>query len=342
MDQIKGVRLRYRRKELFIKTRTLGSEGLEVSSLGLGCMGMSEFYGRGDEGESIATIHRALDLGINFLDTADMYGPFTNEQLVGRAIRDRRDDVVLATKSANVRGENGEYLGIRGDADYVRQACDDAWEWTTSISTTSTAWIPTCRSKKRSVPWPNWSRPARYATWACRKRPRRPCAVRMQCIRSARCRPSIRCGAATWRTASCRRCGNWVSATSPTVRLGGAFLPGRSSASRTCRKTTTAATPPRFQAENFQKNLDLISQIEHMACEKGCTPAQLALAWVLAQGDDIVPIPGTKRRQRLEDNIKALDVRLSTDDLARIDPGCVKTQAPILSSRCYVKSARTW
>ncbi|MEG3116358.1 aldo/keto reductase [Salinicola sp. 4072] len=305
-----------------MKTRKLGSEGLEVSALGLGCMGMSEFYGHRDEAESIATIHRALDLGISLLDTADMYGPFTNEQLVGRAIRDRRDQVVLATKFANVRGENGEFLGIRGDADYVRQACDASLKRlgvdhidlyyqhrvdpNVPIEETIGAMAelvkagkvrylgmseaaPETLSRAHAV-HPISALQTEYSLWS------RDVEDRVL--------PTV------------RELGIGYVAYSP---LGRGFLTGQIKRFEDLPEDDFRRHSPRFQGENFRKNLDLVAEVERMAAEKACSPAQLALAWVLAQGDDIVPIPGTKRRERLEENIKALDVQLSPEDLARID-----------------------
>jgi len=305
-----------------MKTRKLGSEGLEVSALGLGCMGMSEFYGRGDEGESIATIHRALDLGINFLDTADMYGPFTNEQLVGRAIRDRRDNVVLATKFANVRGENGEFLGIRGDADYVRQACD------ASLKRLGVDYIDLYYQHRvdPNVPIEETIGAMAELVKAGKVRYLGMSEAAPETLRRAHAvHPisALQTEYSLWSRdvedrvlPTVRELGVGYVAYSP---LGRGFLTGQIKRIKDLPEDDYRRHSPRFQGENFQKNLDLVSEIEHMAGEKGCTPAQLALAWVLAQGDDIVPIPGTKRQQRLEDNIKALDVRLSADDLARID-----------------------
>lgn len=305
-----------------MKTRKLGSEGLEVSALGLGCMGMSEFYGRGDEGESITTIHRALDLGINFLDTADMYGPFTNEQLVGRAIRDRRDNVVLATKFANVRGENGEFLGIRGDADYVRQACD------ASLKRLGVDYIDLYYQHRvdPNVPIEETIGAMAELVKAGKVRYLGMSEAAPETLRRAHAvHPisALQTEYSLWSRdvedrilPTVRELGVGYVAYSP---LGRGFLTGQIKRIEDLPEDDYRRHSPRFQGENFQKNLDLVSEIEHMAGEKGCTPAQLALAWVLAQGDDIVPIPGTKRQQRLEDNIKALDVRLSADDLARID-----------------------
>jgi len=305
-----------------MKTRKLGSEGLEVSALGLGCMGMSEFYGRGDESESVATIHRALDLGINFLDTADMYGPFTNEQLVGRAIRDRRDNVVLATKFANVRGENGEFLGIRGDADYVRQACDASLKRlgvdhidlyyqhrvdpNVPIEETIGAMAELVKAGK-----------VRYLgmSEAAPETLRRAHAVHP--ISALQTEYSLWSRDVEDRILpTVRELGIGYVAYSP---LGRGFLTGQIKRFEDLPEDDFRRHSPRFQGENFRKNLDLVAEVERMAAEKACSPAQLALAWVLAQGDDIVPIPGTKRRERLEENIKALDVQLSPEDLARID-----------------------
>jgi aryl-alcohol dehydrogenase-like predicted oxidoreductase len=305
-----------------MQTRKLGRAGLEVAALGLGCMGMSEFYGHRDEAESIATIHRALELGVTMLDTADMYGPFTNEALVGRAIRDRRDGVVLATKFANVRGESGAYLGIRGDADYVRQACDASLKRlgvdhidlyyqhrvdpNVPIEETIGAMADLVKAGK-----------VRYLgmSEAAPDTVRRAHAVHP--ISALQTEYSLWSRDVESETlATVRELGIGYVAYSP---LGRGFLTGQIKHIDDLAPDDYRRNAPRFQGDNFRKNLDLVAEVERMAGEKGCTPAQLALAWVLAQGDDIVPIPGTKRRERLEENVKALDVRLSPEDLARID-----------------------
>ena len=305
-----------------MQTRKLGSQGLEVSALGLGCMGMSEFYSGRDEAEAVATIHRALDLGVTFLDTADMYGPFTNEVLIGKAIADRRDKVVLATKFGNVRGKNGEFLGIRGDAEYVRQACDASLKRlgvdhidlyyqhrvdpNTPIEETVGAMAELVKAGK-----------VRYLglSEAAPETIRRAHAVHP--ITALQTEYSL------WRREpedeilpTVRELGIGYVPYSP---LGRGFLTGQIRRIEDLAEGDYRRSSPRFQGENFQKNLDLVQEIEAMAQEKGCMPSQLALAWLLAQGEDIVPIPGTKKRSRLEENVGALDLRITAEDLARID-----------------------
>jgi len=285
-------------------------------------MGMSEFYGSHDDAQSIATIHRALDLGCNFLDTADMYGPFTNEKLVGRAIRDRRDDVVLATKFGNMRGEDGAFLGISGKADYVRKACDASLQRlgvdhidlyyqhrvdrTTPIEETIGAMADLVRAGKvrhlgMSEAAPQTIRRAHavhpitalqteYSLWS-----RDP---------EDEILPAV------------RELGIGFVAYSP---IGRGFLSGRFKTIGDLEPTDYRRQSPRFQGENFERNLDLVRRIEEIARTKGVTPAQLAIAWVLAQGGDIVPIPGSKSIGHLEENIAAADIELTPDDLARIN-----------------------
>ncbi len=306
-----------------MQRRTLGDQGLTVSTLGLGCMGMSEFYGSGDEYESTATIHRAIELGLDFVDTADMYGPFTNERLVGRAISMRRDEVKLATKFANVRGEDGSFQGVRGDPDYVRQACDASLQRLgvehidlyyqhrvdpeTPIEETVGAMSELVQAGK-----------VRYLGLS---------EAAPETIRRANETHPI----SALQTEYSLFTRDPEDEVLPTVRelgigfvpyspLGRGFLTGAwNSMEDLPHDDTRAGRFPRFTEENFQKNLDLAERVREIATEKEATPGQLALAWLLAQGEDIVPIPGTKRRERLEENVGATDVELTEDDLARIE-----------------------
>jgi aryl-alcohol dehydrogenase-like predicted oxidoreductase len=306
-----------------MEKRTLGSQGLVVSEMGLGCMGMSEFYGTADEAESIATIHRALELGIHLLDTADMYGPFTNEKLVGRAIRDRRDDVILATKFGNARGEHGEYLGVRGDPAYVRSACD------ASLQRLGVDHIDVYYQHRVDPRVPIEETVGAMAELV------RAGKVRFLGLSEA-APDTIRRGHAThpisalqteyslWSRdveengvlQTVRELGIGFVAYSP---LGRGFLTGRFQRFEDLPDDDFRRGNPRFQGENFDKNLELVRAVEKIAEEKGILPAQLALAWVLARGPDIVPIPGTKRVKYLEQNVAATEVELTTDDLKRID-----------------------
>jgi aryl-alcohol dehydrogenase-like predicted oxidoreductase len=305
-----------------MQKRKLGSQGLEVTALGLGCMGMSEFYGQGDEAESIATIHRALELGIGFIDTADMYGPFTNEMLVGKAIRNRRDAVVLATKFGNVRGPNREFLGIRGDAAYVREACEASLKRLgvdhidlyyqhrvdpkVPIEETVGAMAELVKAGKVRYLGLSEAAPATI---------RRAHAVHPISVLQTEYSLWSR-DAESEILPTVRELGIGYVAYSP---LGRGFLTGQIRSIDDLAPDDYRRHSPRFQGENFQRNLDLVQEVARMAQEKGCSPAQLALAWVLAQGEDIVPIPGSKRRRNLEDNVGALGVTLSAEDLQRID-----------------------
>jgi aryl-alcohol dehydrogenase-like predicted oxidoreductase len=306
-----------------VKSRNLGSEGLVVSELGLGCMGMSEFYGARDEDESVATIHRALELGITFLDTADMYGPFTNEKLVGKAIEGRRDEVVLATKFGNVRGENGERLGISGDPDYVRKACD------ASLERLGVDHIDLYYQHRVDPETPV------EETWGAMKELVDAGKVRYLGISEA-APDTIRKAHAVHPISALQSEYSLFSRDVedeilPTTRdlgigfvpyspLGRGFLTGRwRSIEDMPEDDARTARFPRFAKENFARNLELADRVRDVADGKGITPGQLALAWLLAQGDDIVPIPGTKRREYLEDNAGASGVTLTADDLARIE-----------------------
>ena len=288
-------------------------------------MGMSEFYGSGDEGEAIATIHRALELGIDFIDTADMYGPFTNEKLVGKAIVGRRDDVVLATKFANVRGENGEFLGVRGDPEYVRSACD------ASLARLGVDHIDLYYQHRVDPETPIEETVGAMAELVAAGKVRHLglSEAAPETIRRAHAvHPitALQTEYSLWTrdveqdgVLDCvRELGIGFVAYSP---LGRGFLTGaiRSIEDLPEGDSRRAGRFPRFQGENFQRNLDLVERVKQIADEKGVAPGQLALAWVLAQGEDIVPIPGTKRRTYLEENAAAVEVRLTADDLARLD-----------------------
>ena len=305
-----------------MRIRKLGSQGLEVSALGLGCMGMSDFYAGRDEAESIATINLALDRGVTFLDTADMYGVGANEQLVGRVARERREWVVVATKFGNVRGADGSFKGVNGRPDYVRQACD------ASLARTGLDVIDLYYQHRVDPDVPIEETVGAMAELVQAGK------VRYLGLSEAAPATIRRAHAVHPITALQTEYSLWSRDTEveilPTVRelgigfvpyspLGRGFLTGQFKSPEDLPADDSRRNHPRFQGDAFLKNLDLVKKIKLLAEDKGCTPAQLALAWVLAQGEDVVPIPGTKRRGYLEDNLGALDVTLDGVDLARID-----------------------
>lgn len=304
-----------------MQRRTLG-QGLAVSALGLGCMGMSEFYGTGDAQESVQVIHQALDLGCTFLDTADMYGPFTNEQLVGRAIAGRRDEVVLATKFGNERSTDGARLGINGRPEYVRQACD------ASLQRLGVDTIDLYYQHRVDPDTPvedTWGALAELVQ-AGKVRHLGISEAAPATIRQAHAvHPvtAVQTEYSLWTRDperevldTCRELGIGFVAYSP---LGRGFLTGRFRTPEDLPEGDFRRSNPRFQGEAFQQNLQLAREVRELAEAKGCTPAQLALAWVLAQGPDVVPIPGTKRLRYLQDNLGALGVRLTEPELQRLD-----------------------
>ena len=305
-----------------MEMRTLAGR-LEVSAEGLGCMGMSDFYGTPDEGEAVRTIQRALDLGVTFLDTADMYGPFTNERLVGRAVAGRRDEVVLATKFGIERREDGSRVGINGRPEYVRAACDASLD---RLGVDVIDLYYQHRVDRNTPVEETWGALAELVD-----------AGKIRCAGISEAAPdtirrahavhpvtAVQSEYSLWTRdpedngvlATVRELGIGFVAYSP---LGRGFLSGAIRTPDDLDPDDFRRQNPRFQGDNFQKNLELVDRVREIAEEKSVAPAQLALAWVLHQGDDIVPIPGTKRVRYLEENVGAVDVALSDDELARID-----------------------
>ena len=323
-----------------MKERTLG-QGLKVSAQGLGCMGMSEFYGVGDDVESLATIHEALDLGVSFIDTADMYGPYKNEVLVGKAIAGRRDEVVLATKFGNQRGDDGSFLGVNGKPEYVLKSCDD------SLKRLGVDYIDLYYQHRvdRTVPIEE--------TWGAMKSLVEAGKVRHlgiseaspQTIEKAHAvhpMSAVQSEYSLWTRdpedgvlAMCRKLGIGFVAYSP---LGRGFLTNDVDSVGTGEKDFRKMYP-RFSGEARDENKKLVMAMDQIASEKGVTLAQLSLAWVLAKGDDIVPIPGTKRRKWLRENVGALDVVLTTDEVAALQAAVPRDK--VVGDRYSALSATT-
>ena len=305
-----------------VPTRTLGSSGLTVSAMGLGCMGMSFAYGPTDDDESVATIHRALDLGVTFLDTADIYGPHTNERLVGRAIADRRDEVVLATKFGIIRRGREPVPGVDGSPEYARSSCDGSLQ-RLGVDVIDLYYL---HRPDTATPIEDTVGAMVELKEAGKIRHLGLSEVSADTLRRAVAVHPITALQSEWSlwsrdieddvVATARELGVGIVPYSP---LGRGFLTGAITSPEDFAEDDFRRTNPRFQGENFDKNLDVVGEVERLAADKGCTPGQLALAWVLAQGDDVVPIPGTKRRSYLEENAAALDVDLTADDLAAIE-----------------------
>ena len=305
-----------------MQTRRLGNQGLAVSAQGLGCMGMAEFYGPTDEAESLATIHRAIELGVTFLDTADVYGPHTNEEFVGRAIADRRHEVVLATKFGIVRSADPAYRGLRADPAYVRQACE------ASLRRLGTDYIDLYYLHRADPKVPIEDTVGAMAELVAAGKVRFLGLSEMAAdtLRRAHATAPISALQSEWSLWSrdiedevvptARELGIGLVPYSP---LGRGFLTGRIRRVEDLAPDDFRRASPRFQGDNFQRNLNLLARVRELAAAKAVTPGQLALAWLYAQGDDVVPIPGTKHRRYLEENVGALNVTLEAPDLRRIE-----------------------
>ena len=303
-----------------METRTLGS--LTVSALGLGCMGMSEFYGQGDDNESVATIQAFLDAGGTLLDTADMYGPFTNEMLVGRAIAGRRDEAVIATKFGNERRPDGSWVGINGSPEYVRAACDG------SLQRLGVDYIDLYYQHRvdRTVPIEDTAGAMAELVQAGKVRYLGLSEAGADTVRRAHAvHPisALQSEYSLWEREPETKVFPVLEELGigfvPYSPLGRGFLTGQLRSPEDFAADDFRRHSPRFQGENFTRNLELVDRVKELADQKGCTPAQLALAWLLAQGEHIVPIPGTKNRERLRENLGALDVELTAEDLRRLD-----------------------
>lgn len=315
---------------MILKQRSLGNSGLEVSALGLGCMGMSDFYSGRDEEEAIRTIHRAIEFGVTFLDTADMYGVGKNEELIGRAVKGCRNEVILATKFGNVRSEDGKFLGVNGRPEYVKAACD------ASLRRLGVDYIDLYYQHRVDPLTPIEETVGAMSELVSEGKVRyiglsEAAAATIRRAHAVHRITALQTEYSLWSRdvedeilPVCRELGIGFVPYSP---LGRGFLTGQIQKFEDLAEDDYRRFSPRFQGDNFIKNLELVRRVKEIAAEKGVMPSQLALAWLLAQGNDIVPIPGTKRREYLEENIGAIAIELTKEDLARIDEAAPKGAA---------------